>query len=45
MLGSDSMIDENKEISYFVYEMSYTVQVLDDGSYDDDDEEDDSDGV
>ena len=39
------MIDENKEILYFVAEASYEVQVLDDGTYDDDDEEDDTDGV
>lgn len=37
------MIDQNKEVDYFVYELTYQVQVLDDGSYDDEEEEDDSD--
>ena len=33
------MIDENKEVSYFVAEYTYEVQVLDDGTYDEEDEE------
>ena len=37
------MIDENKEVAYFVYELNSQVEILDDGTYDDDDEEDDND--
>ena len=37
------MIDENKEVAYFVYELNCQVEILDDGTYDDDDEEDDDD--
>lgn len=33
------MIDENKEVSHFVVEYSYEVQILDDGTYDEEDEE------
>ena len=35
------MIDENKEVSYFVAEISQEIQVVDDGTYDDEDEEED----
>lgn len=33
------MIDENKDVNYFVAEFSYEIQVVDDGTYDEDDEE------
>ena len=35
------MIDENKEVSYFVAETTQEIQVVDDGTYDDEDEEED----
>ena len=35
------MIDENKEVSYFVAEIAQEIQVVDDGTYDDEDDEED----
>ena len=36
------MIDENKEVSYFVYEFNCEVEILDDGTYDEEDDNDTS---
>jgi hypothetical protein len=39
------MIDENKEVAYFVYELNCQVEILDDGTYDDEEEDDNDNGV